>query len=134
MATSAQTAVYECLVQRESLAEYLSSGQLFRCYPDEAPQGAAKPYLIIRLLGLNPANSHGQGSGESHMDQAYIELIAVAESSLVTFNILHEARLAIEAHPRLKGVQLGARSLPREEEADAFARSADFNVWNDPDA
>ena len=136
MPTTADAALYTVLNAHAGLAALLGSGPIMRAYPVEAPAGAALPLLIFNVLAVDDgASTHGQGTGtDARLDGVHYELIALAETPLGAAGVLYQARLALEASTTLRGLQTGARGLPRSEDAGCHGRSADFLVWNDPDA
>lgn len=133
MKTSDQ-ALYEVLNAHGGLGSLLGVGAAMRCYPVEAPPGALLPLLVYQLITTDPATTHGEGGADPRLDAAHFQLTALALTSLEAASVLYQARLALEASATLKAVLTDERSVPRTEEAQAHGRSADFLVWNNPDA
>lgn len=132
---TADQSLFEALAANTALTSLLGGpGAALRIYPAEAPEGAVLPLLIYQLIAATPATSHAEGQGDTRLDSALFQLTALAATPLAAAAVLYQARLALEASTTLQAVLTGERSLPRAEEANAHGRSADFLIWNDPDA
>ena len=133
MSTTVDAALYAVLNAHAGLAGLIGTGTAMRCYPVEAPPGATLPLLVWQEIATDPATTHGEGT-EPRLDGHLVQLTALAATGIAAGGIIYQARLAIEASTTLKAVMTDERSLPRAEEAAAHGRSADFHLWNRPDA
>lgn len=132
---TADQSLYEVLAAYTGLTSLLGGpGDALRIYPVEAPPGAVLPVLVHQIISTNPATSHAEGQGDTRLDGAHFQLTALAATPLAAAAVLYQARLALEASTTLKAVLNDERSVPRAEEANCHGRSADYLVWNYPDA
>lgn len=135
MATTTDAALYPVLAAATALTSLLTAGQDGGpgIYAIEAPAAAAMPFLLYQVIATSPATTHGEGGTDSRLDGVTVQLTAIADTQLKAAAILLQARLALEAST-LKAVMTGEQSLERDEEANAHGRTADFQIWNYPDA
>lgn len=134
MATTADQSLYEALNAHAGLGALIGTGTAMRCYPVEAPPATVLPLLVYQAISTSPATTHGEGADDPRLDGVLYQLTALADTPLQAAAVLYQVRLALEASTTLKGVMTDERSLPRSEEAQSHGRSADFQVWNYPDA
>ncbi len=132
--TTTDQALYTVLNAHSGLGALIGAGDAMRCYPVEAPPGATLPLLVYQVIATDPAATHAEGAADSRLDGVLAQLTALAATPLAAAAVIYQARLAIEASATLKAVMTDERSLPRAEDANCHGRSADFHIFNYPDA
>lgn len=134
MPTTVDQALFTVLNAHSGLAALIGTSTDMRCYPVEAPPGALLPLLVYQMIATDPATTHGEGDTDPRLDGHLVQLTALAATPLQAAAILYQVRLALESPGGLKAVLTDERTLPRAEEAKAHGRSADYHLWNRPDA
>lgn len=129
MPKTADQAILEVLAAHSGLAALVGT----EIQPVEATQGTPIPMLTFQVISSVPANTHGEGSTDSRLDEVRVQLTALALTQLAAANIIYQARLALEASS-LKAVMVSERALGRADLANCHGRAADFHLWNNPDA
>lgn len=104
-----------------------------RIFPIEAPGGTALPYLVFQRISTEPAITHDQNDATkaTHLDGCHFQVTAIGATLLSAVGVIYQVRRALEYSSGLQAVWTDERSLPRNDEAQAFGHSADFLVWKE---
>lgn len=128
---TAEQNVYTVLAATAGVAALVGS----RIYPVEGPANATLPFLVFQRISTEHVATHEQADASiaSHLDGVHLQLTAIAATQLAAIEIIYQARLALERSMGLQAIMEDERSLPREEDAQAYGHSIDFLIWKNPD-
>lgn len=127
MATS-QEAVYGILSTHAGLIALVP---ILAIVPEEEEQETPMPCVVWREISTQPQTTHGEPTTDQYLDKIYIQVDAFAVDLLTAKQILFQVRKALDAS-NLSASQVGARTLPREDDALAYGASADFIIFHRP--
>lgn len=100
-----------------------------RVYPLSAPQGAARPFLVVTSVSDVPATTMN-GLPADLLRNARVQVDSYAETYLEA-HALFEAvnnEVAALSGPTISAVLLSASDM-RDDETGLYRKSADFSVW-----
>lgn len=127
------------LIQRlifESLGGFAGLSALVgaRIYPDLAPSGVARPYVVWQEIALTQANDIGGSAETSGLSNYLIQITSWAEGSgargaTVAREVDTQVRLAMIAATGFKSLLRDARALGYEQDTKLFGNQTDFSVW-----
>lgn len=127
------------LIQRlmfETLGGYAGVADLVgaRVYPDVAPQGVARPFLVWQEVTLQQANDMSGSVQSGGLDNYLIQVTSWAEGSgergaTKARELDAQGRLAMIAATGFKSLMRDSRSLGYEQDTKLYGHQTDYSVW-----
>lgn len=118
-------ALYETLGQFAGLSALVGT----RIFPDEAPQGASRPYVVWGEVSLVQASDLNGSAESGGLNNYRIDVTCYAVKAIDAREVDHQVRLAMEAATQFKSLLMDARSLEFEADTKLFSMQSDFSVW-----
>ena len=123
--TALENSVYAALGQFAALSALVAT----RIYPDIAPQGVAKPYVVWEEISSVPiADLDGSGDDSAAMDVERIQVACWAGTAARAREVAIQARLAMAAASQFKSRLVDSRML-FDPETKLRAVQQDFLLW-----
>jgi hypothetical protein len=120
-----QAEIFSALGNYPALATLVGT----RIYPDEAPQAAAKPFVVWQEISDQESNDLS-GSAETGGTHNYrIQITYWAADQTKSRDGAKQVRLAMSAAAGFKSLHLDTRSLGKDEPTKSYGMQSDFSVW-----
>jgi hypothetical protein len=100
----------------------LASG---RVYPDVAPSGAAKPYIVYQGVGGVEETTF---DGADTLQNCRMQVSVWATSRSEATAIIQQVRAALTAEP-VRGVPIGAPVPVFEDDTKLYGSQQDYSIW-----
>ncbi|WP_233343636.1 DUF3168 domain-containing protein [Burkholderia cepacia] len=101
----------------------------FRMYPDEAPVGALKPYVVYQSVGGKSASY----LNETVSAQQNCRLqVAVWADDRIAANALMRSIIAALCVPPINATSMGAPANARDFDTKLYGSRLDFSIWFTP--
>lgn len=100
-----------------------------RVYPDVAPAGTARPYIVWQQIG-GEAVSYTDNEVPS-LRNAYVQVSAWAESRLQASLMAQQIEAALIASPTLAARPQSAMQAAYSEDTELRGAMQDFTIWAD---
>ena len=98
----------------------------FRCYPDEAPANAQRPYVVYQGAGGKSASY----LNETVSAQKNCRLqISVWADDRITSNALMDSIIAALCVPPINATSMGAPARVRDFDTKLYGSRLDFSIW-----
>ena len=123
--TPRQEKIYATLAGFGGLASLLGS----RVYPDIAPQGVARPFVVWQEIYTDPMNNLGGSVEVNGLANLLIQVSSWATSATLARDVDLQARLAMIAGTQFKSLLRDSPSLGFEDDVKLFGIQSDFSVW-----
>lgn len=120
-----QQKVYETLGGFAGLSAAVGA----RIYPDIAPQGVARPFVVWQEIFTDPMNNLGGSVESSGLTNFLIQVTSWATTATLARDVDLQARLAMIAATQFKSLLRDSRSLGFEMDTKLFGIQSDFSVW-----
>lgn len=100
-----------------------------RCYPDMAPAGVARPYIVYQQIGGQAPTFIERAQPSKKNGRFSVNVWADTRMNAAAMNLQIEA--AMVAATAFDAKPLGAPSSVRDVETGYFGAMQDFSVWSD---
>ena len=117
-----QQAIFEVLAGAAGVSNIVGT----RVYPDAAPQGVARPYVVWQEISDVPENGLDGALG---LDNFRVQVTCWAEKATDARALLVQVIAAMAASAQFKSLLADRRALPFEPDTKLFGSQADFSVW-----
>ena len=122
------------LIQRylfEALGGYAGVSALIgtRIYPDVAPQGVARPFVVWQEIFTQQQNNLGGSVETSGLTNYLIQVTCWATSGTLAREVDAQVRLAMIAATSFKSLLSNARAMDYEPDTKLHGHQSDFSVW-----
>lgn len=98
-----------------------------RVYPDLAPAGAARPYIVYQQVGGDSVNFLDRTISSKRNSR--MQVCAWAEARIEASTLIEQAELALRAVTALQATALGAPVATYDEETESRGARQDFSLW-----
>ena len=98
-----------------------------RAYPDLAPAGAARPYIVYQQVGGDAVNFLDRAISSKRNSR--MQVCAWAEARIEASTLIEQAELALRSAIGLQAVTLGAPVSTYDEETGLRGARQDFSLW-----
>lgn len=96
-----------------------------RVFPDVAPLGTERPYIVYQQVGGEDASTF---DGACATENARMQIAVWADARMTASAVARLARAALTPPP-LSGVPLGAPVSHHEADTGLYGAVADFSIW-----
>lgn len=96
-----------------------------RVYPDVAPDGAARPYVVYQGVGGVDETTF---DGADMLQNSRMQVAVWATTRGEAATIIQQVRAALTAEP-VRGVPIGAPVSVYEDDTKLFGSQQDFSIW-----
>lgn len=97
-------------------------------FPDEAPEGVVRPYIVYQAVGGRDSNAL---DGPADLQNARMQLSVWADTRAAAVALMRSAISALTADP-IKAIPIGAPVSTREEDTKLYGSRQDFSIWFTP--
>jgi hypothetical protein len=118
--------IYNLITSDSDIAALIGA----RCYPANAPQKAAAPYVVYDIYNIEPTNTK---DGQSKLDTAFFNISCYAVSIFDAIDINNKIRAAIDRFNGLnqsnvvdKIIYISSDGAYFDEEAELFRTDTDY--------
>lgn len=115
MASSAESIVYDAI-------KTLAAG---RVYPDEAPLGVARPFIVFQAVGGESTNYL---SNTDNLQNGRVQVSVWADDRLTAIDVMQSVIAALTPAP-IFATSKGAPVSIREFDTKLYGSRLDFSVW-----
>lgn len=95
-----------------------------RVFPDTAPQGVAKPFVIYQQIGGRPSNAI---CGNTKQQNARVQVVVWSKRRVEANALMRQAEAALIA--ALNAVSLGSLTAIYDEAGRLYGARQDFSIW-----
>ena len=126
--TGLQQAVYAALAGTSGVNTLVGS----RVFPDVAPQGAGRPYVVWQEISQVPTADIAGSPASGNVENTRVQVTswcAGTDGATKARELDYQCRLAMLASSGFKSTIVDARSLGQDPETKLFGFQSDFSVW-----
>lgn len=98
-----------------------------RAYPDMAPAGVARPYIVYQQVGGDVVNFLDRTIPSKRNSR--MQVCAWADTRIEASSLIEQAELALRAVTVLQAAPLGAPVATYDEETELRGARQDFSLW-----
>lgn len=99
-----------------------------RVYPDEAPFGAVRPYIVYQAVGGQDTNTT---DGPADLQNCRMQVAVWADSRAVATSTMRAAFAALTVDA-IRGVPIGAPVSTYESDTKLYGSRLDYSLWFTP--
>lgn len=100
-----------------------------RCYPCEAPEGVARPFIVYQGVGGQSANY--MGNSVTGQKNARIQVAVWADTEQTAIDLMQRVDETLSGAPIL-ATSVGAPVDVHEADTRRFGQRLDFSIWYSP--
>lgn len=120
-----QSSMFATLGQYAGVSDLVAT----RIYPDQAPQGVAKPYVVWQEISLVQVSDMSGSSETSGLHNYRVQVTFWDLNQTKSREGDRQVKLAMIAASAFKSVHVDTRALPYEPETKLYGMQSDFSVW-----
>lgn len=120
-----QSEIFSALGQYAGLSALVAT----RIYPDQAPQGVAKPYVVWQEITDLEVNDMSGSAETGGLHNYRIQVTFWDVNATKSREGGKQVRLAMIDATGFKSLHIDSRAMPFEPETKLYGMQSDFSVW-----